>query len=76
MITHLTFKVQGMRCAACANVVETALRSPSRRELIITLPLSAPIKKRQSSRPCNAKEKVWPWWEMALTMPRLWLRPM
>lgn len=26
-MTHLTFKVQGMRCAACANVVETALRS-------------------------------------------------
>lgn len=26
-MTHLMFKVQGMRCAACANVVETALRS-------------------------------------------------
>ncbi|WP_298615914.1 cation-translocating P-type ATPase [uncultured Thermosynechococcus sp.] len=26
-MTHLTFKVQGMHCAACANVVETALRS-------------------------------------------------
>ncbi|WNC59329.1 heavy metal translocating P-type ATPase [Thermosynechococcus sp. QS41] len=27
MITQLTFKVQGMQCAACANVIETALRS-------------------------------------------------
>ncbi|MFN4280186.1 heavy-metal-associated domain-containing protein [Thermosynechococcus sp.] len=27
MKTHLTFKVQGMRCAACANVVDSALRS-------------------------------------------------
>ncbi|MDR5639227.1 heavy metal translocating P-type ATPase [Thermosynechococcus sp. PP42] len=27
MITQLSFKVQGMQCAACANVVETALRS-------------------------------------------------
>lgn len=27
MKAHLTFKVQGMRCAACANVVDSALRS-------------------------------------------------
>ncbi|WNC44099.1 heavy metal translocating P-type ATPase [Thermosynechococcus sp. GLH187] len=27
MITQLTFQVQGMQCAACANVIETALRS-------------------------------------------------
>ncbi|MFN3679430.1 cation transporter [Thermosynechococcus sp.] len=26
-MNHLRFKVQGMRCAACAHVVETALRS-------------------------------------------------